>query len=117
MRPFFTALLGFLFLNEKISLHVWIAIGIATIGIIIIALGNTEKSSLIGGIWNSETDLSLSEEKWFESIYLDLSSHDNPTVVDIGASTGCLSLFNKVLEFLKVENKNNWKPKLKIKNK
>ena len=59
----------------------------------------TEKSSLIGGIWNSETDLTLSEEKWFESIYLDLSSHDNPMVVDIGASTGCLSLFNKVLEF------------------
>ena len=41
--PFFTALLGFLFLKERISFNVWIAIGIATIGIIIIALGNTEK--------------------------------------------------------------------------
>jgi DME family drug/metabolite transporter len=39
--PFFTALLGFLFLKEKISVNVWIAILIATIGIIIIALGNT----------------------------------------------------------------------------
>ena len=46
--PFFTALLGFLFLKEKISINVWIAIIIATIGIIIIALGNTEKGSLIG---------------------------------------------------------------------
>ena len=34
--PFFTALLGFLFLKERISFNVWIAIGIATIGIIII---------------------------------------------------------------------------------
>ena len=39
--PFFTALLGFLFLKERISINVWIAIVIATIGIIIIALGNT----------------------------------------------------------------------------
>jgi len=46
--PFFTALLGFLFLKEKISINVWIAIVIATIGIIIIALGNTEKTSLLG---------------------------------------------------------------------
>ena len=29
--PFFTALLGFLFLKERISFNVWIAIGIATI--------------------------------------------------------------------------------------
>ena len=36
--PFFTAL-GFLFLKEKISLNVWIAIIIATVGIIIIAFG------------------------------------------------------------------------------
>ena len=43
--PFFTALLGFLFLKEKISLNVWIAIFIATVGIIIIAIGNTEKNS------------------------------------------------------------------------
>ena len=41
--PFFTALLGFLFLRERISLNVWIAIILATVGIIIIALGNTGK--------------------------------------------------------------------------
>ena len=39
--PFFTALLAFLFLREKISLNVWISILLATVGIIIMALGNT----------------------------------------------------------------------------
>ena len=58
--PFFTALLGFLFLNEKISLNVWIAIGIATIGIIIIALGNTEKGSLIGLIFGMASSIGFS---------------------------------------------------------
>ena len=58
--PFFTALLGFLFLNEKISLNVWIAIGIATIGIITIALGNTEKSSLIGLIFGMTSSIGFS---------------------------------------------------------
>ena len=58
--PFFTALLGFLFLNEKISVKVWIAIGIATIGIIIIALGNTEKSSLIGLIFGMTSSIGFS---------------------------------------------------------
>ena len=46
--PFITALLGFLFLKERISINVWIAIGIATIGIAIMALGNLEKNSLTG---------------------------------------------------------------------
>ena len=46
--PFFTALLGFLFLRETISFNVWISIIIATIGIIIIATGNIEKGSLVG---------------------------------------------------------------------
>ena len=45
--PFFTALLAFLFLKEKISLNVWISMLIATVGIIIMAVGNTEKNSLI----------------------------------------------------------------------
>lgn len=58
--PFFTALLGFLFLKEKISFNVWIAIGIATIGIIIIALGNTEKSSLIGLIFGMTSSIGFS---------------------------------------------------------
>ena len=46
--PFITALLGFLFLKERISINVWVAIGIAAIGIVIMALGNHEKNSLIG---------------------------------------------------------------------
>jgi len=49
--PFFTALLAFLFLKEKISINVWISIVIATIGIVIMAIGNTSKASLIGFIF------------------------------------------------------------------
>ena len=37
--PFFTALIAFLFLKERISLNVWISIIIATIGIIIMEIG------------------------------------------------------------------------------
>ena len=48
--PFITALLGFLFLKETISINVWVAIGIATLGIIIMAFGNHEKNTLIGFI-------------------------------------------------------------------
>ena len=48
--PFITALLGFLFLKETISINVWVAIGIATVGIIIMAFGNTEKNTLMGFI-------------------------------------------------------------------
>ena len=58
--PFFTALLGFLFLKERISLNVWIAIIIATIGIIIIALGNSEKNSLIGLIFGMTSSIGFS---------------------------------------------------------
>jgi len=46
--PFISALLGFLFLKEKILLNVWFAIIIAVIGIVIMALGNINQSSLIG---------------------------------------------------------------------
>ena len=46
--PFITALLGFLFLKEKISINVWISILVATLGIIIMALGNHEKNTLLG---------------------------------------------------------------------
>ena len=46
--PFITALLGFLFLKEQISLNVWIAIFIATIGIIIMSFGYNEQNSLLG---------------------------------------------------------------------
>ena len=58
--PFFTALLGFLFLKEKISINVWIAILIATIGIIIIAFGNTDKNSLIGLIFGMTSSIGFS---------------------------------------------------------
>ena len=58
--PFFTALLGFLFLKENISVNVWIAIFIATIGIIIIAFGNTEKNSLIGLIFGMTSSVGFS---------------------------------------------------------
>ena len=46
--PFITALLGFLFLKEKISTNVWISILVATVGIVIMAFGNHEKNTLIG---------------------------------------------------------------------
>ncbi len=46
--PFMTALLGFLFLKEKISLNVWLSIIIAAAGIIIMAFGNTNTGSLLG---------------------------------------------------------------------
>jgi len=58
--PFFTALLGFLFLKEKISINVWIAIFIATVGIVIIAIGNTEKSSLLGLIFGLTSSVGFS---------------------------------------------------------
>ena len=46
--PFITALLGFLFLKEEISINVWVAIGIAAVGIMIMAFGNHEKNTLLG---------------------------------------------------------------------
>ena len=58
--PFFTALLAFLFLKEKISLNVWISIVIATVGIIIMAIGNTEKNSLIGFIFGITSSIGFS---------------------------------------------------------
>jgi drug/metabolite transporter, DME family len=58
--PFFTALLGFLFLKENISFNVWIAISIATIGLIIIATGNTEKNSLIGLLFGMTSSIGFS---------------------------------------------------------
>ena len=50
--PFITALLGFLFLKEKISISAWISIVLAAIGIIIMAIDNNAgKNSLIGLIF------------------------------------------------------------------
>ena len=58
--PFFTALLAFIFLKEQISLNVWISIFIATIGIIIMAFGNTGESSLIGFIFGIASSVGFS---------------------------------------------------------
>ncbi len=46
--PFITALLGFLFLNEKITLSVWLSIIVACVGILIMAIGNYNQASLAG---------------------------------------------------------------------
>ena len=46
--PVITALLGFLFLKEKVSTNVWIAIIIGCTGITLMAFGNTNINSLMG---------------------------------------------------------------------
>ena len=58
--PFFTALLAFLFLREKISLSVWISILIASVGILIMALGNTGEKSLTGFVFGLTSSLGFS---------------------------------------------------------
>ena len=58
--PFFTALLAYLFLKEKISLNVWVSIFIATVGIIIMAIGNTEKNSLLGFLFGLLSSIGFS---------------------------------------------------------
>ena len=58
--PFFTAILAFLFLKERISLNVWVSIFIATIGIIIMAIGNTEKNSLLGFLFGITSSIGFS---------------------------------------------------------
>ena len=58
--PFFTALLAFLFLREKISLSVWISILIASVGIIIMALGNTGEKSLTGFVFGLTSSIGFS---------------------------------------------------------
>ena len=58
--PFITALLGFLFLREKISLTVWISILVAAFGIVVMAFGNSEKNSLPGLIFGLASALGFS---------------------------------------------------------
>ena len=58
--PFFTAILAYIFLKEKISINVWVSIIIATVGIIIMALGNTEKNSLIGFLFGLTSSIGFS---------------------------------------------------------
>ena len=58
--PFITALLGFLFLKEKISLTVWIAIVVAAAGICIMAFDNSGKNSLQGLVFGLISALGFS---------------------------------------------------------
>ena len=58
--PFFTALLAFLFLKEKISLSVWISIVIAAFGILIMAIGSGEKNTIIGFIFGITSSIGFS---------------------------------------------------------
>tara|TARA_B100001964_G_scaffold180343_1_gene199215 strand:- start:1120 stop:2025 length:906 start_codon:yes stop_codon:yes gene_type:complete len=58
--PFITALLGFMFLRERISLTVWISIFVAAFGIFVMAIGNTEKNSLAGLIFGIASALGFS---------------------------------------------------------
>ena len=58
--PFFTALLAFLFLSEKISINVWISIIIATVGIVIMAVGNSGEKSLIGFVFGLTSSIGFS---------------------------------------------------------
>tara|TARA_B100000579_G_scaffold168571_1_gene137259 strand:+ start:118 stop:1023 length:906 start_codon:yes stop_codon:yes gene_type:complete len=58
--PFFTALLAFLFLKERISINVWISIFIACVGIIIMAIGNDEKNSIVGFIFGITSSIGFS---------------------------------------------------------
>tara|TARA_A100000164_G_scaffold41244_1_gene31436 strand:+ start:1877 stop:2782 length:906 start_codon:yes stop_codon:yes gene_type:complete len=58
--PFFTALLAFLFLKEKISLSVWISIFIAAFGILIMAIGSGEQNTLIGFVFGITSSIGFS---------------------------------------------------------
>ena len=58
--PFFTALLAFLFLREKVSLNVWISIVIASFGLAIMAIDTNEQNSLIGFVFGITSSLGFS---------------------------------------------------------
>ena len=58
--PFFTALLAFLFLREKISLNVWTSIVIAAFGILIMAIGSGEGNTLVGFIFGITSSIGFS---------------------------------------------------------
>ena len=58
--PFITALLGFLFLKEKISVNVWIAIFVASIGVAIMATGSSSLGSINGLIFGLVSALGFS---------------------------------------------------------
>ena len=70
--PFFTAF-SIYFLKEQISLNVWISIVMATIGIIIMAFGNSEKNSFIGFIvWDNII-------YWFFNFFCNLKMEERNT--------------------------------------
>ena len=58
--PFITALLGFLFLKEEISINVWISILMATFGIGIMAMETTGSSSFLGLLFGLASALGFS---------------------------------------------------------
>jgi len=58
--PFITALLGFLFLKEQISINVWISIAIATFGIGVMASDTTGTNSIIGLLFGLASALGFS---------------------------------------------------------
>ena len=58
--PFITALLGFLFLKETISVNVWISIIIATVGIIIMSIDNTGKNTFAGLVFGIASSVGFS---------------------------------------------------------
>ena len=58
--PFITALLGFLFLKEAISFNVWASIIIAAIGILIMAIDNTGKNTIMGFVFGMISSIGFS---------------------------------------------------------
>ena len=58
--PFITALLGFLFLKEKISVSVWMAIFVASIGVAIMAIGSSSLGSINGLLFGLVSALGFS---------------------------------------------------------
>ena len=58
--PFITSLLGFMFLKEEISINVWIAIAIAAIGILVMAIDNTGKNTILGFIFGIISSIGFS---------------------------------------------------------
>ena len=56
----FGLILSLVFLKEKISINVWVSIFIASVGIIIMAIGNTEKNSLIGFLFGLASSIGFS---------------------------------------------------------
>ena len=99
--PFITALLGFLFLKEKVSLSVWLSIIFASIGIIIIALDNENKGSIFGLIFGLISALGFAI--FSVSLRWRKETPKFTTVAIAGlicAAFSCLIIINQDLDFL-----------------